>query len=417
MTRKKKWIIIALCIVLITPLLVYAGLVVYPIVYNHFFPPAEFYLYTDAGKATSLARLKDFREETITGNEDPVGAERIAYKNALMQEYRDYVDALCGRAAPGGELYTHDNYLVDLYQKLERLDPGPTPEKLLENCMKSLLSDLIEKQRSIDDLKAEGYEEVIANEYNINVSELKASIDEIKAFLERARSEGIVLEEARVECLGYLERAKIAVPDLYSYDSTYEELVKGGERLVTFIDDYDALHYHLRYLDEFKDESPSGDNPEEDERIARKYALRGEYRNYVEGLLGKTMTYDEMTAHEKYLMKLLFQLSRLEPGQEKKRLVDSMNRLLHLLKVDLGCSKSHGKGYGKDYIKNSKLNVKELRLSIDEITALLEKTASEDFSFEDALPEYLACLERVKVASPERYPLFSKEFSTAQSTT
>ena len=152
MTRKKKWIIIALCIVLMTPLLVYAGLVVYPIVYNHFFPPAEFYLYTDADKATSLARLKDFREETITGNEDPVGAERIAYKNALMQEYRDYVDALCGRAAPGGELYTHDNYLVDLYQKLERLDPGPTPEKLLENCMKSLLSDLIEKQSSIDDL-------------------------------------------------------------------------------------------------------------------------------------------------------------------------------------------------------------------------------------------------------------------------
>ena len=414
MTRKKKWIIIALCIVLITPLLVYAGLVVYPIVYNHFFPPAEFYLYTDADKATSLARLKDFREETITGNEDPVEAERIAYKNALMQEYRDYVDALCGRAAPGGELYTHDNYLVDLYQKLERLDPGPTPEKLLENCMKSLLSDLIEKQRSIDDLKAEGYEEAIASN-GVNVPELKACIDEISAFLERIDSEGMTFEEIRTECPGYLERAKIAVSFLYDYDSVYEELAKGGERLVSF--ELKDVNSFLGYADALKGESTTGDNSEEDERIARKDALQQEYRDYVDSLLWKTMTYDEMIAHKKHLVNLLFQLSSLEPGQGKKQLVDSMNRLLHLLKVDLGCSKSHGKGYGKDYIKNSKLNVKELRLSIDEITALLEKTASEDFSFEDALPEYLACLERVKVASPERYPLFSKEFSTAQSTT
>ena len=157
-----------------------------------------------------LGYLENFRDEEVTGNESAAEAERITRKNTLIQEYREYVDALDGQMMTQEEYDAHYQHLMDIFLELLPLDPEPTPEKKIEIKIAQLLSGL-EDDLCFSEINGESYIKF----RRVDVSALKKSIEDLTSLQEKIDAKQLTLEQLQQEFAICLEVVKKASPEIY----------------------------------------------------------------------------------------------------------------------------------------------------------------------------------------------------------
>ena len=172
-------------------------------------------LVDDYEKERLLQYLWNFDEEMVTGNESAEEAERINRKNALLEEYRAYVDDLYMQVMPIERFDDHYDYLMDIFHELVSLEPEDTPEELLEIDLRKILAQLEEEWSKI-----ELYHKPSSSDAGL----LKESIETVTDIHERYTGQQIGYEQAKQEYAACLEeKVKLACTRIYSLHTEYAE--------------------------------------------------------------------------------------------------------------------------------------------------------------------------------------------------
>lgn len=160
-----------------------------------------------------LGYLDNFEDEEVTGNESAAEAERITRKNALIKEYREYVEALYGQPMTEEEYEIHYQHLMDIFcDELLPLEPEPTPEEVFIGEEIGILLLRLEDHRYFSEVHGEKY--IQNNE--IDLPELERAIEDLTALKERAVAEQMPLEQIKQEYAVCLEVVKKACPPQYA---------------------------------------------------------------------------------------------------------------------------------------------------------------------------------------------------------
>lgn len=162
-------------------------------------------------KAFCLGYLNSFKKETVAGGESTEEAERITYKNALIQEYKDYVNSLYMRVMTLEEYDAHYEHLMHMFQEMIPLDAEPTPQEQLETDLRLVLVRLEDKL-----YECEVYGESYIEGHKIHVEELKQSIQDITSLQEKYRARQLPFEQAQQEYAACLETIRTACPPTYA---------------------------------------------------------------------------------------------------------------------------------------------------------------------------------------------------------
>lgn len=158
-----------------------------------------------------LGYLDNFEDEEVTGNESAAEAERITRKNALIKEYREYVEALYGQPMTEEEYEIHYQHLMDIFcDELLPLEPEPTPEEQIEIKIAQLLSGL-KDDLCFSEINGEAY----IKSRRVDVSALKKSIEDLTLLQEKIDAKQLTLEQLQQEFAICLEVVKKASPEIY----------------------------------------------------------------------------------------------------------------------------------------------------------------------------------------------------------
>ncbi len=170
-------------------------------------------VFGDGERDFCLGYLEGFRDEEVTGNESAAEAERITRKNALIKEYREYVEALYGQPMTEEEYEIHYQHLMDIFcDELLPLEPEPTPEEVFIGEEIGILLLRLEDHRYFSEVHGEKY--IQNNE--IDLPELERAIEDLTALKERAVAEQMPLEQIKQEYAVCLEVVKKACPPQYA---------------------------------------------------------------------------------------------------------------------------------------------------------------------------------------------------------
>lgn len=170
-------------------------------------------VFGDGERDFCLGYLEGFRDEEVTGDESAAEAERITRKNALIQEYREYVEALYGQPMTEEEYEIHYQHLMDIFRdELLPLEPEPTPEEVFIRDEIGILLLRLEEHRYFSEVHGEKY---IQNK-EIDLPELERAIEDLTALKERAVAEQMPLEQIKQEYAVCLEVVKKACPPQYA---------------------------------------------------------------------------------------------------------------------------------------------------------------------------------------------------------
>ena len=170
-------------------------------------------VFGDGERDFCLGYLEGFRDEEVTGDESAAEAERITRKNALIQEYREYVEALYGQPMTEEEYEIHYQHLMDIFcDELLPLEPEPTPEEVFIGEEIGILLLRLEDHRYFSEVHGEKY--IQNNE--IDLPELERAIEDLTALKERAGAEQMPLEQIKQEYAVCLEVVKKACPPQYA---------------------------------------------------------------------------------------------------------------------------------------------------------------------------------------------------------
>lgn len=170
-------------------------------------------VFGDGERDFCLGYLEGFRDEEVTGDESAAEAERITRKNALIQEYREYVEALYGQPMTEEEYEIHYQHLMDIFcDELLPLEPEPTPEEVFIGEEIGILLLRLEDHRYFSEVHGEKY--IQNNE--IDLPELERAIEDLTALKERAVAEQMPLEQIKQEYAVCLEVVKKACPPQYA---------------------------------------------------------------------------------------------------------------------------------------------------------------------------------------------------------
>mgnify|MGYP000201320546 CR=1 FL=1 len=168
-------------------------------------------VFGDGERDFCLGYLEGFRDEEVTGDESAAEAERITRKNALIQEYREYVEALYGQSMTTEEYEIHYQHLMDIFcDELLPLEPEPTPEKQIEIKIAQLLSGL-KDDLCFSEINGEAY----IKSRRVDVSALKKSIEDLTLLQEKIDAKQLTLEQLQQEFAICLEVVKKASPEIY----------------------------------------------------------------------------------------------------------------------------------------------------------------------------------------------------------
>lgn len=161
--------------------------------------------------------------------------------------------------------------------------------------------------------------------------------------------------------------------------------------------DYEK-NFCLGYLDNFREEILTGsESTAEIARITRKNTLLQDYKEYVDKLYNQIMTTEEYDIHYDHLMNMFSEMLPLEPAPTPQEQFEiELKCLLSNLEENLYYSEIHG----EMYIEEKKINISELKRSIEDLTSLQKKINLKQLSFEQMQCEYATCLEEVKKVSP-----------------
>ena len=170
-------------------------------------------VFGDGERDFCLGYLDNFEDEEVTGNESAAEAERITRKNALIQEYREYVEALYGQSMTTEEYEIHYQHLMDIYcDELLPLEPEPTPEEVFIRDEIGILLLRLEEHLEFSSIHGEVY---IQNK-EIDLPELERAIEELTSLKERAKAGQLSLEQMQQEYAACLEVVKRACPPQYA---------------------------------------------------------------------------------------------------------------------------------------------------------------------------------------------------------
>lgn len=168
-------------------------------------------VFGDGERDFCLGYLDNFEDEEVTGDESAAEAERITRKNALIQEYREYVEALYGQSMTTEEYEIHYQHLMDIFcDELLPLEPEPTPEKQIEIKIAQLLSGL-KDDLCFSEINGEAY----IKSRRVDVSALKKSIEDLTLLQEKIDAKQLTLEQLQQEFAICLEVVKKASPEIY----------------------------------------------------------------------------------------------------------------------------------------------------------------------------------------------------------
>lgn len=160
-----------------------------------------------------IGYVDGLKKESLTGDESAAEMERITRKNALIKEYREYVEALYGQPMTEEEYEIHYQHLMDIYcDELLPLEPEPTPEEVFIRDEIGILLLRLEDHRYFSEVHGEKY--IQNNE--IDLPELKRAIEDLTALKERAVAEQMPLEQIKQEYAVCLEVVKKACPPQYA---------------------------------------------------------------------------------------------------------------------------------------------------------------------------------------------------------
>lgn len=170
-------------------------------------------VFGDGERDFCLGYLEGFRDEEVTGDESAAEMERITRKNALIKEYREYVEALYGQPMTEEEYEIHYQHLMDIYcDELLPLEPEPTPEEVFIRDEIGILLLRLEEHLEFSSIHGEVY---IQNK-EIDLPELERAIEELTSLKERAVAEQMPLEQIKQEYAVCLEVVKKACPPQYA---------------------------------------------------------------------------------------------------------------------------------------------------------------------------------------------------------
>lgn len=160
-----------------------------------------------------LGYLDNFKAESVTGNESAAEAERITRKNTLIQEYREYVEALYGQPMTTEEYEVHYQYLMGLFvDEMLPLEPEPTPEEVFVGNEVNILLLRLEEHLEYSGIHGEEY----IQSFQIDIPELERAIEELTSLKERAKAGQLSLEQMQQEYAACLEVVKRACPPQYA---------------------------------------------------------------------------------------------------------------------------------------------------------------------------------------------------------
>ena len=160
-----------------------------------------------------LGYLDNFKAESVTGNESAAEAERITRKNTLIQEYREYVEALYGQPMTTEEYEVHYQYLMGLFvDEMLPLEPEPTPEEVFVGNEVNILLLRLEEHLEYSGIHGEEY----IQSFQIDIPELERAIEELTSLKERAKAGQLSLEQMQQEYMVCLEVVKWACPPQYA---------------------------------------------------------------------------------------------------------------------------------------------------------------------------------------------------------
>lgn len=160
-----------------------------------------------------LGYVDGLKKESLTGNESAAEAERITRKNTLIQEYREYVEALYGQPMTTEEYEIHYQYLMGLFvDEMLPLEPEPTPEEVFVGNEVNILLLRLEEHLEYSGIHGEEY----IQSFQIDIPELERAIEELTSLKERARAGQLSLEQIQQEYMVCLEMVKRACPPQYA---------------------------------------------------------------------------------------------------------------------------------------------------------------------------------------------------------
>ena len=160
-----------------------------------------------------LGYVDGLKKESLTGNESAAEAERITRKNTLIQEYREYVEALYGQPMTTEEYEIHYQYLMGIYcDELLPREPEPTPEEVFIRDEIGILLARLEEHLEFSNIYGEEYTQSL----QIDVPELERVIEELTSLKERAKAGQLSLEQMQQEYMVCLEVVKRACPPQYA---------------------------------------------------------------------------------------------------------------------------------------------------------------------------------------------------------
>ena len=171
----------------------------------------------DYEKNFCLGYLVNFKAEAVTDGESAEEAERITRKNALLQEYRTYVDTLYMQVMKQKDYDAHYEHLMGLFTELLLLEPEETPEELLDGNIRLLLL-ILKDDLYYSDLYGEAY----IKDRKLDTAQLKQAIAELTALQEKLNGKQLTFEQAQRDYTACLEVVKTASPQAYSSVSSNE---------------------------------------------------------------------------------------------------------------------------------------------------------------------------------------------------
>ena len=160
-----------------------------------------------------LGYVDGLKKESLTGNESAEEAERITRKNTLIQEYREYVEALYGQPMTTEEYEVHYQYLMGIYcDELLPREPEPTPEEQLASevaCLWSCLDQYL--------YDSYAYGEEFIQDYVTDVTELERVVNDLVSLRKKIGAKQLSFEQMKIEYAKCAEIVKKISP--YAYET------------------------------------------------------------------------------------------------------------------------------------------------------------------------------------------------------
>ena len=159
-----------------------------------------------------LGYLDNFKAESVDGVADQAEVTRISRKNALINEYREYVNKLYNTEMTETVYESHYEYLMVIFKELLTLEPEKSFNEKAAIYVERIIMNLDEYGALC---KAENGEQ-LAKEINFNAERADEALVALKALKQKILDGTMTKDEIKEEYSVCLEKYKAAAPNNYA---------------------------------------------------------------------------------------------------------------------------------------------------------------------------------------------------------